>query len=324
MDHSRFSDPSMTKTSADCRRSCGASSSRAACARRTTRATSRRRPFSGSSSGISRGELLDSHEAFALGVAKNVFFEYCRRVAKANAHDGLSGAVDLAGPRGSPDGRPRLEPGVALPQGALAPAGADAQPPREAVRRGGAVARRSRARKASRRTPSTCASIARSASSRSAWTTRRPSATPRGRRREAEGLVERVRPGLAGDPRLPPPPHGGHGRARASRRPTSATTVSWTASRARRISSSPTTSSAACPTRSAASSRSRFSTRPTTATGSRRRAGSSSGSPRSASSARRPPPHPAPSRTRRARPPRTRACFPAGRASRSPSGSSFS
>jgi len=46
---------------------------------------------------ISRGERMDSHEAYALGVAKNVFFEYCRRIAKANTHDGLSGAVDLAG-----------------------------------------------------------------------------------------------------------------------------------------------------------------------------------------------------------------------------------
>jgi RNA polymerase sigma factor (sigma-70 family) len=46
---------------------------------------------------ISRGERMDSHEAYSLGVAKNVFFEYCRRVAKANTHDGLSGAVDLAG-----------------------------------------------------------------------------------------------------------------------------------------------------------------------------------------------------------------------------------
>ena len=46
---------------------------------------------------LSRGELLDSPEAFSLGVAKNVFFEYCRRVAKANSHDGLSGVVDLAG-----------------------------------------------------------------------------------------------------------------------------------------------------------------------------------------------------------------------------------
>ena len=27
---------------------------------------------------LSRGELLDSPEAFSLGVAKNVFFEYCR------------------------------------------------------------------------------------------------------------------------------------------------------------------------------------------------------------------------------------------------------
>lgn len=46
---------------------------------------------------ISRGEHMDSHEAYALGVAKNIFFEYCRRVAKANSHGGLSGAVELAG-----------------------------------------------------------------------------------------------------------------------------------------------------------------------------------------------------------------------------------
>ncbi len=46
---------------------------------------------------LSRGELLDSPEAFSLGVAKNVFFEYCRRVAKAHTHHGLSGAIDLAG-----------------------------------------------------------------------------------------------------------------------------------------------------------------------------------------------------------------------------------
>ncbi len=44
---------------------------------------------------MSRGELLDSLEAYALGVAKNVFLEYCRRVARANSHDGLSGAVQL-------------------------------------------------------------------------------------------------------------------------------------------------------------------------------------------------------------------------------------
>ena len=44
----------------------------------------------------SRGELLESAEAVARGVAKNVFFEYCRRVTKANAHDGLSGVVNLA------------------------------------------------------------------------------------------------------------------------------------------------------------------------------------------------------------------------------------
>ncbi len=46
---------------------------------------------------ISRGELLESLEAYALGVAKNVFLEYCRRVAKASVHDGLSGAFQLAG-----------------------------------------------------------------------------------------------------------------------------------------------------------------------------------------------------------------------------------
>jgi RNA polymerase sigma-70 factor (ECF subfamily) len=46
---------------------------------------------------ISRGEFLESLEAYALGVAKNVFLEYCRRVAKASFHDGLSGAVQLAG-----------------------------------------------------------------------------------------------------------------------------------------------------------------------------------------------------------------------------------
>jgi len=44
---------------------------------------------------LSRGELLQSTEAFALGVAKNVFFEYCRRVARSNAQDGLSGAIEL-------------------------------------------------------------------------------------------------------------------------------------------------------------------------------------------------------------------------------------
>jgi RNA polymerase sigma factor (sigma-70 family) len=44
---------------------------------------------------MSRGELLQSTEAFALGVGKNVFFEYCRRVAKANAQDGISGAIEI-------------------------------------------------------------------------------------------------------------------------------------------------------------------------------------------------------------------------------------
>lgn len=46
---------------------------------------------------VSRGEPLDSPEAYSLGVAKNVFFEYCRRVQKANRHEGLSGVLDLAG-----------------------------------------------------------------------------------------------------------------------------------------------------------------------------------------------------------------------------------
>jgi len=46
---------------------------------------------------MSRGELLDSAEAYSLGVAKNVFLEYCRRVARASVHDGLSGAVQLSG-----------------------------------------------------------------------------------------------------------------------------------------------------------------------------------------------------------------------------------
>jgi RNA polymerase sigma factor (sigma-70 family) len=45
----------------------------------------------------SRGDALESAEAYSLGVAKNVFFEYCRHIAKANSHDGLSGVVDLAG-----------------------------------------------------------------------------------------------------------------------------------------------------------------------------------------------------------------------------------
>ena len=46
---------------------------------------------------VSRGEPLDSPEAYSLGVAKNVFFEYCRRVQRANKHEGLSGVLDLAG-----------------------------------------------------------------------------------------------------------------------------------------------------------------------------------------------------------------------------------
>ena len=46
---------------------------------------------------VSRGEPLESPEAYSLGVAKNVFFEYCRRVQRANKHEGLSGVLDLAG-----------------------------------------------------------------------------------------------------------------------------------------------------------------------------------------------------------------------------------
>ena len=47
---------------------------------------------------VSRGDRpLDSPEAFSLGVAKNVFLEYCRRVQRANKHEGLSGVLELAG-----------------------------------------------------------------------------------------------------------------------------------------------------------------------------------------------------------------------------------
>lgn len=46
---------------------------------------------------VSRGDPLDSPEAFSLGVAKNVFLEYCRRVQRSNKHEGLSGVLDLAG-----------------------------------------------------------------------------------------------------------------------------------------------------------------------------------------------------------------------------------
>ncbi len=44
---------------------------------------------------IQRGEMLESSEAYALGIAKNVFFEYCRRLTRAEMHDGLSGVVEL-------------------------------------------------------------------------------------------------------------------------------------------------------------------------------------------------------------------------------------
>jgi RNA polymerase sigma-70 factor (ECF subfamily) len=47
---------------------------------------------------VSRADQpLDSPEAFSLGVAKNVFLEYCRRVQRANKHEGLSGVLELAG-----------------------------------------------------------------------------------------------------------------------------------------------------------------------------------------------------------------------------------
>ena len=45
---------------------------------------------------VSRGEAVESPEAYALGVAKNVFLEHCRRQARANVHDGLSGVFELA------------------------------------------------------------------------------------------------------------------------------------------------------------------------------------------------------------------------------------
>ncbi len=46
---------------------------------------------------MTRGEILDSLEAYSLGVAKNVFLEYCRRIARTSLHDGISGAVQIAG-----------------------------------------------------------------------------------------------------------------------------------------------------------------------------------------------------------------------------------
>ncbi len=46
---------------------------------------------------MTRGEILESLEAYSLGVAKNVFLEYCRRIARTSLHDGISGAVQIAG-----------------------------------------------------------------------------------------------------------------------------------------------------------------------------------------------------------------------------------
>jgi RNA polymerase sigma-70 factor (ECF subfamily) len=46
---------------------------------------------------VTRGEILESLEAYSLGVAKNVFLEYCRRIARTSLHDGISGAVQIAG-----------------------------------------------------------------------------------------------------------------------------------------------------------------------------------------------------------------------------------
>ncbi len=46
---------------------------------------------------MTRGEILESLEAYSLGVAKNVFLEYCRRVARTSLHDGISGAIQIAG-----------------------------------------------------------------------------------------------------------------------------------------------------------------------------------------------------------------------------------
>lgn len=46
---------------------------------------------------MTRGEILDSLEAYSLGVAKNVFLEYCRRIARTSLHDSISGAVQIAG-----------------------------------------------------------------------------------------------------------------------------------------------------------------------------------------------------------------------------------
>lgn len=46
---------------------------------------------------MTRGEILESLEAYSLGVAKNVFLEYCRRIARTSQLDGISGAVQIAG-----------------------------------------------------------------------------------------------------------------------------------------------------------------------------------------------------------------------------------
>lgn len=46
---------------------------------------------------MTRGEILESLEAYSLGVAKNVFLEYCRRIARTSLHAGISGAVQIAG-----------------------------------------------------------------------------------------------------------------------------------------------------------------------------------------------------------------------------------
>jgi RNA polymerase sigma factor (sigma-70 family) len=46
---------------------------------------------------MTRGEVLESLVAYSLGVAKNVFLEYCRRIARTSLLDGISGAVQIAG-----------------------------------------------------------------------------------------------------------------------------------------------------------------------------------------------------------------------------------
>jgi len=88
---------------------------------------------------MSRGEALDSAEAYALGVGKNVFLEYCRRMQKAATHDGITGAVQLAGGADPLSDALVSSRALRFPQGSLASSRTDARAPRPPLRRGGPV-----------------------------------------------------------------------------------------------------------------------------------------------------------------------------------------